>query len=255
MAEGHRARVRKKVEKFNIDVLEDHELIELLLFPYIPRKDVNPLAHRLMDYYGSLKGVLQADPNELLRFPNMTEKAALYLPLFLKVAARANSSEVLRRGRALNPRTVAEFIVNKLAIEKFEQLYVIALDGHGRISKVKQLSSGTDTEIVVDGIDFVQFSIAERSNRLVIAHNHPADSCYPSSYDIDVTANLAVTLKRLNIILEDHVIVSGDNFFSFRMTGLLENGELKKGLTEQGIMSSYRLKSINEYEENETWKE
>lgn len=254
MAEGHRNRVRKKVENYDIDVLEDHELIELLLFPFIPRKDVNPLAHKLLDSFGSLKGVLQADPNDLRRFPNMTQKAALYLPLFLKVAARANSSEVLRRGKGSNPKTVAEFITHKLRHEKFEQLYVIALDGHDRISNIKKLSTGDDTSVAVDSIALVEFSIAEKSKRLVVAHNHPVDSPYPSKSDIEVTAFLAETLKRLNIILSDHVIVSNGVYFSFRMENLLENGEFVGDVDETYIKNNYSLRSITDFEENEEWK-
>lgn len=255
MAEGHRNRVRKKVKNFDIDVLEDHELIELLLFPFIPRKDINPLAHKLLDYFGSLKGVLQADPSELLGFSNMTEKAALYLPLFLKVSARANSSEALRHGKRYNPRTTAEFIAHKLRHEKFEQLYAIALDGHDRISNMKKLSTGDDTSVAVDSIDLVRFAIAEKSKKLVVAHNHPVDSPYPSQDDIGITAFLAETLKRLNIILSDHVIVSNGGYFSFRFEKLLENGELVRNVDEVYIKNNYSLRSITDCEENEEWTE
>lgn len=255
MAEGHRNRVRKKVENYDIDVLEDHELIELLLFPFIPRKDVNPLAHKLLDSFGSLKGVLQADSNVLLRFPNMTEKAALYLPMFLKVAARANSSDVLRRGQGRNPKTAAEYIAHKLRHEKFEQLYVIALDGHDRIIKMKKLSTGDDTSVSVDSIDLVEFAIAEKCKKLVIAHNHPVDSPYPSQSDVEVTEELAETLKRLNIILSDHVIVSNGVYFSFRMEKILENGDFAVGVDEKYIRNNCNLRSITDIEENEEWTE
>lgn len=245
MADGHRKRVRKKVENFDIEVLEDHELIELLLFPYIPRKDVNPLAHKLMDSYGSLKAVLQADTDDLMRFSNMTEKAALYLPLFLKVAARANSSEFTTRVKRSSPGAVMNCIANKIGNEKFELFYVISIDKHDRIGNMRKLATGDDTSVKVNPIELVQFAIAEKTKELVIAHNHPVDSPYPSQEDINLTYELAESLKRLQISLSDHIIVSNNAYFSFRHAKILEKGEMEP-VSAEYVKDNCDLKSINE---------
>lgn len=245
MAAGHRARVRKKVENYDIDVLEDHELIELLLFPHIPRKDVNPLAHKLIDSFGSLKAVLQAEPGELMRFPNMTEKGALYLPLFLKVAARANSSEFMTRVKRSSAGAVLNCIANKIGNEKFEQFCVVAIDRHDRLGNMRRLTLGDDTSVKVNPVDLVQFAIAEKTKEIVIAHNHPVDSPYPSQEDIDLTYELAQTLERLQISLSDHIIVSYNAYFSFRQAGILEKGVMQK-VSAEYVKDHCDLKSINE---------
>lgn len=254
MADGHRSRVKKKVSNFDIDVLEDHELLEFLLYPFIPRKDIGGLARQLLSRYGTLKKVLQADSSDLFSFPNMTENAALYLPLILKVAARADSSEVMKRGGTSSPKTVAEFITYKLSHEKFEKVYAISLDGHNRISSMREIAAGDDTQVEIDSIDIVQFSIAERARKLVIAHNHPVDTPYPSQADINATKNLKETLKQLNISLEDHVIVSGKDYFSFRINELMEDKKLD-GLTSAKVKDSCRLRSVSDFGEEDLWQE
>lgn len=229
LAEGHRKRLTKKIRNIDLDNLNDHELLEFLLFGQIPRKDTNGIAHALMDRFGSLKGVLEATPEELYAIPNMTERAAVFLPTILKFAARARSQAVLGKGSVrFSPRIVAEFFRDKLCFEKAERLYIVSLTRGGYISEYKMVMAGDDSMIEFDPLDLVKAIIGTQCNKFVIVHNHPVGKAFPSDADKHSTKEILKKFSSLNLGLVDHIIVAGDKYFSFANAGLMDAAKLEE---------------------------
>lgn len=252
VAVGHRKRLTKKIRNIDLDNLNDHELLEFLLFGQIPRKDTNGIAQDLLKKFGTLKSVLEADPSELFMIPNMTERAAVFLPTILKFAARARSQAVLGKGKnaRFSPRLVARFFRDKLCFEKAEKLFIVALSRSGIISEYKLVKSGDNSSISLDPLELFSSMIGTKCTTMVIVHNHPIGKAYPSDADILSTKSILETFRQLNVDLVDHIIVSDEKYFSFASEGILDSEKLAN-LNRYDIEDRYSLYDIPFDEDDE----
>lgn len=205
--EGHRARLRERYAQTGFDGFADHEVLELLLTYCIPRRDTNPLAHRLIERFGSLHGVMCADQEELKRVDGMGENSAAFvsmlLPLLRKVELNGEDERLL-----LDTYGKLKEYCRKLFIgEKQEVLYLICLDPSLHLIRPVLLSRGT-----VDGIAATARLVAGEAMKwnasgAVLTHNHPSGNPSPSQEDIRFTEDVRRALNALDITLHDHIIV------------------------------------------------
>lgn len=221
--DGHRQRLRQRFIDCSLDAFSDHEVIELMLTYAIPRRDVNELAHRVLDHFGSFSAVLDASVEELCRVEGISTNSAVLFSLHAQVAKRYMMDRNKERLQINNIMSVFEFGKSLYSNNKYERFYIICLDTKCRLIKEVNVGDGTiDTAIVHPRI-VVEKCLNHSAHGVILMHNHPSGDPTPSRQDIEMTDKIVEALKGVEIRVYDHMIIGGENFFSFRHTGMLKN--------------------------------
>lgn len=218
---GHRRRAKETMLNAGIDNMHDHLVMELLLFYAIPNGDTNPLAHKLIDRFGSLKGVLEADYNALLEVDGVGANTASLIKFSQKLSRRyLMSSALTENSNSLaKVESACEFCRSMFLGEPAEKVYAIALDSEVRYINRKQIGTGT-----VSGVDMnlrmvIDFVVKSECNNFLLTHNHPQGTCLPSKNDMIATTQLLRALKPIGIVMVDHIVVGADGVISMRNSG------------------------------------
>ena len=229
---GHRQRMKNRFFNGGLASFEQHEIIEMLLFFGVARKDTNPLAHRLINTFGSLNGVLDAPREELLRVDGVTEHIATLLNF-----SGALAKEYFRRqaGSGLMLQTTDEtgkFVMPQFVGADREMVFLICMDNRCRVLNSSMIFKGdvNATEISIRAV--LQTALRHNSTSVIIAHNHPKGFAIPSKQDIITTIALRKALNTAGIMLVDHLVVTDDDFVSMRDT---------EGLSHIFVMDVKRL--------------
>lgn len=219
---GHRSRLKKRFLNEGLDNFELHNVVELLLFYAMPQRDTNQLAHTLIEEFGSLSGILDAGPQQLMNITGVGEHTATLLSLIPQVCRRYyqekadipvpkdNYVDVL--GRRLVAASVGRMV---------EVVYLFCFD-----NRMKELYYGVIGEGILDTVNVVTRKVAEIAIRteatcIVLGHNHPTGFALPSAADRQNTLELRRMLAPLSIRLLDHIVVAGDDFVSMAQSGYL----------------------------------
>jgi DNA repair protein RadC len=225
---GHRERLRRRFQEEGIDSFEDHQVLELLLFQVLLRGDTNLVAHRLIQRFGSLSAVLEADPQDVASVEGMGAKAAAFLSMIPQVTRRYYHDRVLRDRPKLNSSSaVAEYLIPLMAGRPEEVFYVLCLDTQCRVVYPALISEGTVKEAAVYPRHVVEVAIRHRAASVILAHNHPAGTSTPSPQDHQLTRLLVQALGPLDIKVLDHIIVASNNAYSFASEGVLPGYDSK----------------------------
>lgn len=213
---GHRERVKTRFLENGIQSMARHEMIELLLFFGIPRKDTNELAHRLLDHFGSLSALLSASYEELVSVQGMTHNAAVLIRLFYGLETECQR-ERFSTERLLNTRErIRDFVIPLFLGVETEQVRLVCMDNNGRVLASGLLSEGSAAAVEINTRQALQLALRCNATTAVLAHNHPGGQPTPSREDVDTTAALAKTLESVGIKLVDHIIVAGNAYLSMR---------------------------------------
>lgn len=226
MHEGHRSRLTNRFLSEGLEGFEEHEILELLLFAVLPRVDTNPVAHRLIDTFGSLAAVLEADTKDLERVGGIGPKAAAYLNLFPHAFRAYERSRLGKRPMLRAIGEACDYARSLLFGKPYEQFYVIWLGTQNRVIHTERLSEGSVSESPVYISRLAAKALRHHAVKCVIAHNHPGGSVTPSKADIATTQSILSTLAMLGIELVDHIIVSDNEAFSFQADSLMGKREL-----------------------------
>lgn len=211
---GHRQKVKKRVLTNGLAGESPHQILELLLFFGIPCRDTNPIAHELINRFGSLSGVLRADVAELKSVKGMTENAALLLHLILPVY-EAYQDDLLH-APAL-PGTAAQLV--ELVRPKFvgsttEKVYLLCVGANGRLLGLRKISEGDLSTAALDLRALTAAVLETRAQDAVLIHNHPNGVAAPSRQDIDATKQVVAFLRQLKVRLLNHIIISENDYCS-----------------------------------------
>lgn len=223
--EGHRQRLREKVDLDpELNIMHDHELLELLLSFVIPRKDTNVIAHDLIDKFGSLDSVFMATPKELLTIKNMTVSAAYLVATQLPIARRAMRSvdKALKDRENYSVLEALDHMHSYFYARKTECFVFSVFDGNYKCIKTFKQEGTQASDIVVYTSDILMSALREGAAYVIVAHNHPGGNLSPSDEDIMLTHQIFDALANMNIQLSDHVIFTHTAFFSFNNNGLIE---------------------------------
>ena len=221
--QGHRERMRERFERDSgMESFAPHEALELLLTYAIPRKDTNPIAHRLIDHFGSLHAVLEAPADELTAVPEIGQRAAqlihMLLPLF-----RLYENDRLRQRQTLDSyRLVRDYCSSLYRGVTVEKFYLLSLDNRLKLLDARVIAEGTLDEVPVYPREVVATLLRQNAAGAVISHNHPGQTCTPSEADIALTRRLRRVLSEIGITLHDHVIIGTDGTYSFAQSGMLD---------------------------------
>ena len=235
MHEGHRQRMYEKLKSGA--PLYDHELLEILLFNAIPRKNTNPLAHSLIATFGSLAGVFEADFEELKSVEGVGESVALYIRSLGECLKRTNT---VNTGFAIlkNHRDIADFVTMRLRAKTAEVLEFYFLDKAGRVTSIHPFTCGDAHKVDIASQKISAVMAAARPHSVIVAHNHPRGIAAPSVNDELFTREMQVICSLNGVDLQDHCIVGSDGtIYSYFRAGAIDN--IKNSYTFKNILDEY----------------
>ena len=212
--QGHREKMRQRFLKSGLEGFADHEALELLLFYAIPRQDTNPIAHRLMERYGSLSAVLSAPAEDLKKVEGIGESAAVLLKAAGQIAQKARLSDATAQRPLTDVEAVGAYLLERYAGETHEMLYELCLDQKGKLLACKRLSEGSASSAALDIRKVVENAILTSASAVILAHNHPSGIALPSDDDCAATTRAARALQTIGVTLADHIVVADDDFVS-----------------------------------------
>lgn len=222
--DGHRQRMRAEFLRTGGREMEEHRLLELLLFYAIPQGDLNPLAHLLVDHFGSLTGVFHATYDQLVKVPGVGHNTAVLLQLVPVVAARYMQQNASFDRQIVDLWQLQELLEPYFFGRRDEVAYLACMDGNNRLLAVRKLGEG-----VVDTVQIVSRKVLEaaldcNASQVVLAHNHVSGVAMPSNADVDTTLRLKrVLAEAADITLTDHLIFAGGDMVSMAESGLLRS--------------------------------
>lgn len=219
--DGHRMRKRQQFLENGLDGFAEHEVLELLLYYAVPRRDTNELAHLLLKRFGTLDAVFSAPREELMRVDGIGENAALLIQLILPLYRRIRLS-ASRGGIILDSMEKAgAFFLDRLAGERTEVMLQACLDAKGKLISVQRLSTGDVSFVHADIRTIVENALLCRASAVLLAHNHPSGVALPSEDDNAVTLQVQQVLQSVGVTLFDHIVVADEDYVSLRQNGLL----------------------------------
>lgn len=216
---GHRERLKRQFMNNGLDGFTDVQALELLLFYAIPRKDTNPIAHALLERFGSLSQVLEAEPEELEKIPGISTHAAGLIRL---VTAFSRRYQVDRAQKTVVLKSVDEigrYLTPFFFGRKQETVFLLCLDAKCKVLACKELGEGGINSVAVSPRRVVETALSTGATTVVLAHNHPSGLAVPSVEDAKTTGSVAAALETVEVCLADHIIVADGEFVSMVQSG------------------------------------
>ncbi len=220
MSEGRRQRVKDKVRRAGLDALASHEIVELLLYPFIPRKDTSPLARTLLKEFGTLRALFSAKESDLLAVKGMPPNAAFYFSEFTKIVTVLRSENVIKK-IITNIEEAMSFFYDLLSLRPTEAVYILCLDIKRKVVEVQKISEGEAAGSDLNLRKIAETAIKTRASYIILGHNHPSGETLPSAEDIAATATAQSFLENIGVGLLDHIIVGKHGCLSMRNEGLM----------------------------------
>ncbi|MGR3485456.1 MAG: RadC family protein [Paracoccaceae bacterium] len=217
----HRKRLRERFLSGGSDALPDYELLELVLFRAIPRRDVKPLARALIEAFGDFNRVLSAAPARLAEVEGVGEAVIGEVKIVEAAAQRLARSRILRRHALGGWDALIDYCHTVMAHRGTEAFRVLYLDRRNVLIADEAQAEGTVDHVPVYPRQVMKRALELDASALIVVHNHPSGDPTPSAADIDMTARLARAAEALDLTLHDHVVIGKERELSFRAQGLL----------------------------------
>jgi len=213
---GHRERLRERFRTAGGDSLADYELLELVLFRAIPRRDVKPLAKALMGRFKSFAEVVAARPERLKEIEGMSEAAVLEIKIVREAAKRFAKSSVDKRRTLTSFTAVLDYCRTAMAFLDREEFRILFLDKKNVLIADEVQSVGTVDHTPVYPREVMRRALELNATAMILVHNHPSGDPSPSGPDVQLTQEIVALGKSLNVTVHDHLIIGRDGFASFR---------------------------------------
>lgn len=218
---NHRSRLRERFRKAGAEGMHDYELLELLLTYAIPRRDVKPLAKKLIEKFGSLSGVLDAPQKELEAVKGLGAMSASLIRLVKELYCTYLSEDIMDRDVLSSPESVLNFVRVKMAGLSNEAFMVIYMNVKNEVIEHALLYEGTVDNVAVYPRRVIESALSNHATGIILVHNHPSGNTMPSGEDRVLTQEIAEAASTLDIRVLDHLIVGKDGYFSFMENSLL----------------------------------
>lgn len=218
---GHRDRLRTRFLQNGADALQDYELIELVLFMAIPRRDVKPLAKELLSKFGGLSALLNAPVEELMKVDGVSENTATALKAITAAAHRMMKCELMNRPVLNTWARLMDYCVSTMAYETREHFRVLFLNRKNELIADEIQGSGTVDHTPAYPREIVKRTLELGATALILLHNHPSGDPKPSQADIDLTRLIVRAVGPLGIVIHDHIIVAKNGYSSLKNQGLI----------------------------------
>lgn len=220
---GHRARMTEKFLK-HPELFSDHEILEILLFYALPRKDTNALAHKFLKTFGDLKGVFNASPEQIKSVDGCGDRVATFLMLFKQTIDRVNNAEK-KEIYMQNYQQTIDVIVPFFDKMRTETFAMFLLDKNFKLLAKTSFCDNKEASVGADLPELISAFNIHKPTYAIMAHNHPSNNPLPSEEDFLTTKKIFVLCELNGVALIDHVIVSGKKTYSFRFEGHIEKFE------------------------------
>lgn len=218
---GHRERLRNRFIEQGLNGFDDVNALELLLFYAIPRKDTNPIAHALLERFGSLDGVFEAPVQELAQVPGVGENAAALINMLPQMMRKVMVSKT-ENTRILNDvKKAGEYLQPRFLHEQEEVMLLVCLDSRKRIISCVEISRGVVNSVAFNTRKVVECAVLNRADSVIIAHNHPNGRITPSVEDRNATAQIKRSLAAVGITLEDSFVIADEEYVSMARLNLI----------------------------------
>jgi len=211
---GHRQKVKNRYIETGFDGMADHNILELLLFFGIPYKDTNPIAHDLIETFGSFSGVLKADIADLKSVKGMTENAACLINMILPLYSRYSDDVISERPTLTETAEIVSFMRPKFLDTTNERAYALCFDHNHFLIALKKLSDGDVNSTLFDMRKLASAVLETKASGVILVHNHPNGIPLPSNADVEQTKRAFELLESLKVRLLDHVIISQEGHCS-----------------------------------------
>ena len=217
---NHRKRLRATALRVGLNNLPEHQLLEYVLSFAMPRIDVNPLAHKLINKFGSFPKVLNASIDELKSVDGIGEILSQYLTSFKPIFNIMQNFDSNPKTKLSSPFETSQYFISKLGQLDHEEVLLASVDSKNKIVSLDKIGKGNDISAAVSTQEIYKLLGHHRCTNFVLAHNHPNATAVPSLHDDLFTKNLYVGAKLAGFRLCDHVIVSGDKYYSYAENGV-----------------------------------
>lgn len=214
MHKGHRERLREKYKRNGLNAFADHEVLELLLFYANKRSDTNETAHRLINRFGSLTGVLEASYEDLKETPEVGDVAATLITLIPQLFNRYSLDKAKKIRYVKTSEEALEFFAPKFYGLAEERVGVLSVDSQNKINNFSFVTEGGASLAEIDIRQILQIAIRSSAYAVIIAHNHPGGVAAPSKSDIQSTQALIEAFNAVGVRLADHMILTDEEGFS-----------------------------------------
>jgi DNA repair protein RadC len=218
---GHRERLRRRFRDAGADAVPDYELLELILFRAVPRRDTKPLAKAILAQFGTFAEALNAPEERLKEVPGLGQAAITEIKLVRAAALRLVRGEVLERPVLGSWSQVLDYCRASMGFEAKEQFRILFLDKRNQIIADEVQQKGTVDHTPVYVREVVKRALELSATAIVLVHNHPSGDPTPSRADIEMTKQIVSSAKNLGIVVHDHIIVGKQGHASFRGLGLI----------------------------------
>jgi DNA repair protein RadC len=217
---GHRDRLRKRFREGGAEALPDYELLELILFRAIPRRDVKPLAKDILARVGSFAEAIAAPPERLLEIEGVTDAVVTEFKIVQAAALRAAKGAVRQRPVLAAMSTVLEYLRSAMAFEDREQFRILFLDRKNKLIADEVQGRGTVDHTPVYTREVLKRALELSASAIILAHNHPSGDPTPSRADIDMTKQIVDVATKLGVVVHDHIILGREGHLSMKSAGI-----------------------------------
>jgi len=218
---GHRERLRERFMQGGSDALPDYELLELVLFRPIPRRDTKELAKRLIQRFGSFAEVINAPAHLLEEVPGVGKRVVEELKLIRAASLRLMQREIMQKPVLSSWTSVLEYCRASMGFETREQFRILFLDKKNKLIADEIQQQGTVDHTPVYIREVVKRALEFSATAIILVHNHPSGDTTPSRADIDLTRQIMAAAKPLGVVIHDHIIVGRQGHFSMKGQGLI----------------------------------
>ncbi|MCD6300081.1 MAG: DNA repair protein RadC [Dehalococcoidales bacterium] len=223
---GHRKRLREKFVKSGLKGFHDYEIIELLLTLGTPRKDCKPQAREAIKRFKTLRGVLEATPEELQQIDGIGSHSVFGIKLVQEVAREFLKERIINKPVYKSSQEIFDYLYHSMRDLKKEVFKVIYLNSQNQIMEIDDLFTGTINSGVIPPREVIEGAIKHNATSLIFVHNHPSGNPQPSDNDRELTRDLVYAASIMRIKVLDHIIIGNNTYFSFAGEGLIDEYEL-----------------------------
>ncbi|WP_342259808.1 RadC family protein [Candidatus Tisiphia endosymbiont of Metellina segmentata] len=217
---GHRQRLRQRII-VSAENLADYELLEMILFSVIPRKDVKPLAKELLTQFGSLANLINTDKEKLLNIKGTNDNLYVNFVIIRELTNRMLKQKVINQNVISSWNVLIDYLKATMGSMKTEQFRILFLNKKNVLIADEILSQGTIDQATIYPREIIKRALFNEAGAIILVHNHPSAVSKPSNTDIELTHKIVETCANMNISVHDHVIITANEYFSFKSNMLL----------------------------------
>jgi DNA repair protein RadC len=220
--EGHRKRLRERFNQSGLEAFLDYEIVELLLTLGTPRKDCKSQAKEAIQRFKTLRGVLEASPEQLQEVRGIGPTHVFVIRFIQELARQFLKEQLLDRPYCRSSREVFDYLYYSMRDLKKEVCKVMFLDSQNHVLGIEDLCEGTLNASAVYPREIIQSAVKHHAMALIFVHNHPAGNPQPSDNDRQITQDLVFAAGVMQIKVLDHIVIGDNRYFSFADAGLIE---------------------------------